>query len=200
MDHLIDILMNLTGPVPYLLVFLVLLACGLGVPIPEDITLFAAGLVSYYGNANVFVMIAVSFVGVMLGDGLMFFLGHRFGIKLLEKRFFKKIFSADRLAKVNAMILDHGTKIIFAARFMPGLRAPIYFSAGTLKVPYRIFLLCDGLAALLSVPAIVYLTFYFGHEVDEIIHVIRKAQNGIVLTILAIVAFYVLKAKIKKSV
>ena len=41
------------------------------------------------------------------------------------------------------------------ARFMPGLRAPIYFTAGTVGVKFHTFLFYDGLAALVSVPAIV---------------------------------------------
>jgi membrane protein DedA with SNARE-associated domain len=49
MDRLIDFLLNFYGPTPYFLIFGILLACGLGLPIPEDITLFAAGLLAYYG-------------------------------------------------------------------------------------------------------------------------------------------------------
>jgi membrane protein DedA with SNARE-associated domain len=72
MDRLLAILMGLTSPWTYLLVFGILLACGLGLPIPEDITLFAAGLISYYGLAHVWWMIVVSLVGVMMGDTIIF--------------------------------------------------------------------------------------------------------------------------------
>ena len=85
MEQLVEFLMGLDGVTPYLIVFTILLACGLGLPIPEDITLFAAGLAAYYGNANHHVMVAVSFIGVMIGDSFVFFLGSRFGPKLKKR-------------------------------------------------------------------------------------------------------------------
>lgn len=50
------------------LVFSVLCACGIGGPIPQDITLFIGGLLSYYGKANGYLMIVVSLTGVRIGD------------------------------------------------------------------------------------------------------------------------------------
>ncbi|HUP57833.1 MAG TPA: DedA family protein, partial [Bdellovibrionota bacterium] len=97
MELLVDFLLNFYGPTPYFLIFGILLACGLGLPIPEDITLFAAGLLAYYGIANLWVMIAMCMVGVLLGDSIIFWLGATYGRKLTKKWFFHKLLPDERL-------------------------------------------------------------------------------------------------------
>ena len=56
----------------YAAVFLVLVACGFGVPVPEDVTLVTGGVIAGLGHANVHTMFAVGMAGVLVGDGLMF--------------------------------------------------------------------------------------------------------------------------------
>lgn len=185
MDKIVDILLNFYGPTPYFLIFGILLACGLGLPIPEDITLFAAGLAAYYGLTNLWVMILVCYSGVIVGDSVIFFLGAKYGQKLTKKWFFHKLLPDDRLAKVKVEFHQRGNRLIFAARFMPGLRAPMYFSAGTLHLPYRVFLFYDGMAALLSVPTIVGAVYYFGDELNKVVRTIQRIEHGIVFVIAA---------------
>jgi membrane protein DedA with SNARE-associated domain len=186
MDRILDILLNFSGPMPYLVVFGILMACGLGLPIPEDITLFAAGLSAYYGITNLWVVITVAYVGVLLGDSIIFSLGAIYGSKLTKKWFFHKILPEERLNMVQAEFHKRGSRLIFAARFMPGLRAPVYFSAGTLHLPIRVFLFYDGLAALVSVPLIIGAVFYFGDELDKVVRIIQRVEHGIIFVIVAI--------------
>ena len=75
--------------------------------------------------------------------------------------------------------------MIFAARFMPGLRAPIFFSAGTLHLPYRVFLFYDGGAALISVPLIIGSVYYFGDELDRVVRVIQRVEHSLAIVLLA---------------
>jgi membrane protein DedA with SNARE-associated domain len=188
MERLVDFLLNFYGPTPYFLIFGILLACGLGLPIPEDITLFSAGLLAYYGVTDLYPMIAVAFVGVILGDLMIFALGHTYGRKLTKKWFFHRLLPDERLNVVQKRFRERGNGLVFLARFMPGLRAPIYFSAGTLKLPYRVFLFYDGVAAAISVPAIIGAVYVFGDELDRVVRVIRKVEHSV----FAIVALAVL--------
>lgn len=45
----------------------------------------------------------------------------------------------------------------------------------------------------MSIPTIVYLVYRFGYEVDQVIHVIKRVQFGIVGMIVGIVVFAGLK-------
>lgn len=204
MDRILDLLLNFYGPTPYLVVFGILLACGLGLPIPEDITLFAAGLSAYYGLTDLLVMILVAYAGVIFGDTLIFLLGASYGRKLTKKWLFHKLLPDERLNVVRTKFHEKGNKLIFIARFMPGLRAPIYFSAGTLHLPYRVFLFYDGLAALLSVPTIIGAVFFFGDELDRVVRIIQRIEHSIVLIILVIILlilgkWYITHRRLKRS-
>lgn len=187
MDKIVDFLLNFYGPTPYIFIFSFLMACGLGLPIPEDVTLFAAGLSAYYGLTNLWIIIVVSYLGIILGDSIIYYLGAVYGRKLTKKWFFGKLITEDRLTVVRKEFHKRGNKVIFAARFMPGLRAPIFFSAGTLHLPYRVFLFYDGFAALISVPTIIGAVFYFGDQLDRVVRVVQRIEHGIVFVIAAIV-------------
>jgi membrane protein DedA with SNARE-associated domain len=204
MDKIVDFLLNFYGPTPYFLVFGILLICGLGLPIPEDITLFAAGLAAYYGLTNLWIVIIVAYLGVIIGDSIIFILGATYGPRLTKLWLFHKLLPDERLNVVRVKLHDRGNKLIFAARFMPGLRAPIFFSAGTLHLPYRVFLFYDGLAALISVPIIIGAVYYFGDELDKVVHVIQRIEHSIFFiiatVILAVLAkWYFTHYRLKRS-
>ncbi|MBL7716396.1 MAG: DedA family protein [Bdellovibrionales bacterium] len=196
MDFLVDFLLDFYGPYPYLIIFGILLGCGLGIPIPEDITLIAAGALTYYGVSDLGLMIVVSMFGVMIGDSFMYFLGAHYGRKLTKKWFFQKILPDERLEKVSKMLNERGPSLLFAARFMPGLRAPIFFSSGVLHVPYWRFFAYDGSAALISVPAIIVSVFYLGETIEKWI---RKIEHGILALIVAVILFFVIKHFVKTA-
>lgn len=197
MDFLVDFFLRFSGPFPYVMVMVVLLACGLGVPIPEDLTLIAAGLLSYYGVADVHLMVVVGLLGVLVGDGTIFFIGRRVGFKIDRIGPLARLLPPDRLEKVRGMLKERGNRVIFFARFMPGLRAPIYFCAGALHLPIRVFVFFDGLAALLSVPLIVYSVFYFGDRLDHVIRVIKNVEHGILVLVVVAVAAAVIRWRLK---
>ena len=159
----------------YFALFIVLFIAGLGVPLPEDIPLIAAGYICHKGSADVRWMVVVGIVGVLVGDGLLFNMGRRYGNNLLGHRWLQRIAKPWLVAKAQAGFDTHGSKIIFAARFMPGLRSVIFLIAGTLKVPYWKFLTFDGSAALISVPVWVIGGWYFGGKIEEFV---RQAKIG----------------------
>ena len=49
------------------------------------------------------------------------------------------------------------------------------------------------MAALISVPTIVYATYFFGNHVDRVVRVVKRIQFGVIGTILFIIAFIVIK-------
>ena len=204
MDRIVDILLALHGPTPYFLILGILLLCGLGLPIPEDITLFAGGLSAYYGLTHLWLIIVVSYFGVIVGDSVIFLLGAVYGRKLTRRWLFHKLLPDERLNAVSSKFQKEGNKLIFVARFMPGLRAPIYFSAGTLHLPYRVFIFYDGVAALLSVPTIIGAVYYFGDELDRVVRVIQRVEHSIFLVIMIVVLavcakWYITHRRLRKN-
>jgi membrane protein DedA with SNARE-associated domain len=74
-EQLIDQLSSLSSVAAYFAIFGVLFVCGLGVPIPEDITLISAGVLASMETISLPWGIAACFCGVLVGDALLFNLG-----------------------------------------------------------------------------------------------------------------------------
>lgn len=192
--ELFDILANIFIDYGYIAVFLVLMACGMGIPIPEDITLITGGVMAGLGNANVHIMVAVGMAGVLIGDGLMFSAGRIFGHRILQFRPIARIMTPKRYAQVQDKFNKYGNWVLFVARFLPGLRTPIYVSAGISgKIGYARFFLMDGLAASLSVPIWVYLGAYSAENIEWLMQKVHQFQILIVvLMLLGAVVFFLL--------
>ena len=172
--------------------FGVLLLCGLGLPVPEDITLVLCGYMTYLrvpkADGPVFIAAAVliGLTGVLAGDTFMFLLGRKYGLHLMDIWPFRRIFGHGRADKARAFLQGHGPKVLFAARFMPGLRSVVFFSSGTLAVHLPVFLFYDGMAALISVPALVLSSWYWGDEIHMVIEKARNGERGILIVLLAV--------------
>lgn len=167
---------------PYLGVVLVLLLGGMGVPIPEDIPLLVSGYLCHLGTADIFLMVPLALSAVVGGDFIMFGLGRRYGDRLFRLRWLNRILTEERLDKVSVIFSKYGGRALFVGRFLPGLRACVFFSAGALRVPAWKMLVYDGSAALISVPTLVLLTYFGGGQIDRF----RALALEVQLTALAI--------------
>jgi len=181
----------------YLGILVVLLLCGLGLPIPEDVPLLTGGWLCYKGLANVWIMIPVGLVGVLSGDFFLFWLGRRFGHQIMEHRLFRKLVNPSRLVKAERLFERHGFKIGFVCRFLPGLRPMLWVACGVSRVPAWVFATTNGAAACISVPTLVLLGKWFGHSIHKVQQDVRNVMYLILLiagaAALAGTAYYIHK-------
>jgi membrane protein DedA with SNARE-associated domain len=144
-----------------------LLLCGLGLPIPEDIILVTAGFLAGENGWPLLPPIIVTYFGILIGDSFIFLVGYKVGHKISRSRLAQKILSPERLEKSRQAFHKYGIWVNFFGRFLPGIRTAIFFTGGTLKYPFHKFFLMDGLAALVSAPAFVWLGYWFGQRFSE---------------------------------
>jgi len=165
----------------YLGLLIVLVLCGLGLPVPEDAVLLTGGFLAHRGLVEYPVALAVSFVGVITGDCSLFFLGRRFGTGLL--RYFGLMHPNSRrsIARMRKFMDRYGNRAVFYGRFLAGLRALVYLSAGSLGVPTSRFLMYDLLGATISVPLVVSLGYLFGSEIERILYYLGGIQRALIL-------------------
>lgn len=185
------VLENTSGGPAYAIVFAVLIACGLGVPLPEDVALITGGFLAYTENVELVPMMIVGFAGILVGDSMIYLAGYRVGVNTKNQGFFSRILTPEKRDRVQTLFRKHGEKMVFVARFMPGVRAVMYFSAGSAHMSYRRFIAFDGLAALVSAPVFVYLGYYFGADLASLIHKIRHGQTRVLLAVVIVVVGYV---------
>lgn len=191
-------IMALSGFQAYAAILAVLFACGLGVPIPEDITLFAAGFLAYKGRITLMGALLVGLLGVLIGDSFMYLIGRNFGRRVFGWPVFRKMFTEDRIRMAEEKINNNAKIICFTSRFAPGLRAPVYITSGILRVPFPVFIGMDGLAALVSVPVWVIMAYYLGDKVEMVLEIAKNAKIGIAVALLLLIGYYLFR-KFRKS-
>ena len=158
--------LSLWGP------FALLIFCGVGLPIPEDIILIAAGYLGAGEGHSLYLIMLVMYVGIVVGDSMIFSLGHFVGRKALRWKLVQSLMTPSRMVKAEEAFKKYGTGVIFVGRFLPGLRAPIFFTAGFLKFTYPRFLLMDGFAALISAPLFVFMGHWAGE--NDTLHLLKE--------------------------
>ena len=179
------------------------MACGLGLPLPEDVALITGGYLAGKGPpigvGSLPLMILVGLAGILIGDSIIFKAGATYGEALLQTRLGRHI-PGERVERIIGLFERHGPKFIMMARFLPGVRAVTYFVAGTTGVPYWKFLLYDGIAACASAPGWVLLGYWAGKN-----RMLRKAwqyakevQIGVIGVILAIIILWVAFSLIRR--
>lgn len=193
-DWLLTLVGGTAGFAAYGVVFLVLLAAGFGLPLPEDIPLLAGGVLVYEGKATLWGMMLTGYVGILVGDSVMFMLGRRLGPRLGQnpKGFFARIMTPEKRARVEQLFKKHGEKIVMVARFLPGVRAVTYFTAGSVGMSYARFALYDSIAALASAPGFVYLGYYFGEDIDSLIDRVARGERSVMIGLALVILVVVL--------
>jgi membrane protein DedA with SNARE-associated domain len=148
-------------------IVLALIVAGLGMPVPEDIMLLAAGVLVSQGKTSYLEALAACAVGVMVGDTMIFSFARRLGPAALSRRPFNLLITPERHAKIEGMFHKYGNVIVFMARHMAGLRAPTFAMAGMHNMPLSQFWLWDGLGICVSAPVVIYIGKLFGDNLDE---------------------------------
>jgi membrane protein DedA with SNARE-associated domain len=199
--RLVEMLSGHGLAVGYAAVFGVLVLCGFGLPMPEDVVLVTGGVLAWMGSdlevvtvstmlhhPGLHVMVLFGLGGILVGDSVIFWAGRKLGMRVAEIRPLRRIITPARLAEAEKMIRRRGNLVVVIARFLPGLRAPTYFTVGHSKLPFWEFLLFDGVAAAVSAPLWVCLGFYFGSNIGEAARQAAHFGNYILAAVLAVVA------------
>jgi membrane protein DedA with SNARE-associated domain len=163
----------------YVAVFLALVLMGLGLPLPEELVLVLAGYLSWADLAQFWLMIATCAAAIACGDLLPYLAGRIFGERFLRSRVGRRWLNPRRMRRFNQLFLRYGAKVVFFARFFPGLRSVAYVVAGSLRMPLARFLFLDGLGILVTVPTFVGIGYAFGSNIDAALAKIRKWEHGL---------------------
>lgn len=203
---------NETAPnAPYLVIFGILLATGFGLPLPEDIPLIVGGYLCGqaamidHAHPSLWIMLPGCMIAIVGSDIVLYALGVWIGPSIHRHPILKRIVGNRNLARARFMFKRHDAKFVFFARFLPGIRAPAFFTAGTFKMPIKRFLLWDGAAACLSAPWAILLGYYFHEEVEFAREALSKGKTvGFVIIGVIIVIFvglhFLVNKKFEKAV
>ncbi|HVT30450.1 MAG TPA: DedA family protein [Lacipirellulaceae bacterium] len=180
----------LLHPANYLAIFLFIAATGCGMPIPEEAAIVVAGVLSSQHQLYWPYALAACLAGAIVGDSFMYAIGYRWGHGIFTSHpRFAKLFAAENEKQFQKAVEAHALKVMLVARFLVGIRAPVYVMTGVVRLPYRRFLLYDLLSASLVVGTVFGLSYWFGEQVAGWVkHAEIRATIVVVLIVIAAVA------------
>jgi membrane protein DedA with SNARE-associated domain len=153
----------------YLAVFAVVGIESLGVPLPGEIALVAASLLAATGVTNVWWVAVAASAGAIIGDSIGYAIGRRGGRSMLDRfgRRFPRHFSPAHLGKAEKLFARWGVWTVFFGRFVALLRILAGPLAGTLRVPYRKFLVANAAGGILWAAGTAFAIWAIGQVAED---------------------------------
>jgi membrane protein DedA with SNARE-associated domain len=185
----------------YPVVCTLFLMCSFGFPLPEEVIIISVGVLAYMAGhpdqfpppepgltgIGVYDAAIVTFLGVILSDMVVFFLGRKYGPKLMRFKLIKNLITPAAMEKIERWTAKYGMWASGVFRFTPGLRFPGFWTCGMAGLPPWKFIIVDGGAALLSVPTQVMLVSYYGESILGFLKQLKVMVAVIILLILLLV-------------
>lgn len=151
-----------------LVLFAVVLAEQIGLPIPAAPMLVAAGTLAGMGRMSLALVIGVPVAAAMLGDLLWYVLGRRLGRPVLGILCRISLEPDACVRRTENAFTRHGVRALLVAKFIPGLSTVAPPLAGIFGVGLARFAAYDGLGALFWVETNVALGYLFSHHVERL--------------------------------
>ncbi len=174
-------------------IFLTLLLAGLGLPIPEETAILAAGVLAHQQVVRWWIALPVCLTGAVAGDCALYWVGRRWGERILDWRPVRRVLSRSREGELKAAYREHGAKVVFTARHVAGVRAAAFLTAGIAGVSFWKFLVVDSAAALVGVPIGFWVAYVFTDHLTAILRGVHRVERWLGLLVIAgLVAWWTL--------
>jgi len=172
-------------------VFLHVLAEQAGVPLPAYPTLIVAGALAAHANYDISQLLFVAVAAALLADFGWYFAGARLGRPVLRTLCRISLSPDSCVRQTESIYLRWGAPSLLVAKFIPGFAAVATALAGSIGTRLWVFLLFDGLGALLWAGLAVGLGVAFQNAVNDVIEVLEQFGKWGLLAIIAGFALFI---------
>ena len=174
LERLIDL-----GSLPALV--LALLVAGFGVPIPEDVVLLAGGVFAHRSNVDWWWVLGTVYLSAILADCILFAVVRIWGEAWLGHAPLRWLVTTKRRERVRRLLSRHGARAVFIGRHLGGLRAVVFALAALEGVRFRVFVLYDALAGLLTVPFVFALGYLGSSHASAVARGLASAEHWLLV-------------------
>ncbi|HUY26994.1 MAG TPA: DedA family protein [Candidatus Binataceae bacterium] len=170
----------------YLGIFICVFVGNLGVPVPEETVMLAAGFLAGRSILDLRMVYLVTIASAVSGDTCGFILGRTGGQRLLARLAANFSFARQRYDRLQIFFQTHGAKAVFMARFIAGVRFMAGPMAGAAGMPFLRFLGWNVLGAVIWCTLISTVGYLVG---DELYHALRVAHLASLWVAVAVILF-----------
>lgn len=177
-----------------LVVFAATFAARVGAPVPAAPLLVAAGGLSVGGMPSLPslpALLAVAIAANVLGDGLWFYAGRRYGHRVLGLLCRISLSPDSCVRQSEALILRWGGSALVAAKFVPGVSVVAAPMAGAVGMSLPRFVGYDALGGALWSAVFLVLGVVFSSEVQRLLEALAQAGAAATVLLVLVVAGFV---------
>jgi membrane protein DedA with SNARE-associated domain len=138
-------------------VFVILMLEMIGIPFPAETTLTAAGLGLSNGTFTFIPLFLTAVLGNVAGSSIAYWLGQRLGRTVILKIGKYVGITEQRLGKAEDKLLKYRIPVFLLSKFIAGVRVFVPYLAGINKMPFKMFLAYNTLAAIIWVTFFIFL-------------------------------------------
>ncbi|MCN9240980.1 DedA family protein [Streptomyces sp. RY43-2] len=199
--HVQEWLDTVPAALVYVVVGLVIGLESLGIPLPGEIVLVSAALMSsQHGGINPVVLGACASLGAVVGDSIGYAIGRKGGRPLLAwlGKKFPRHFSEGHVATAERSFTKWGMWAVFFGRFVALLRIFAGPLAGVLHMPYWKFLIANVLGGVIWAGGTTAVIYYLGVVAESWLK--QFSYLGLVAAVvIGLASMLIVKRKAKKS-
>ncbi|MCX7143015.1 MAG: DedA family protein/thiosulfate sulfurtransferase GlpE [Proteobacteria bacterium] len=172
-------------------VFLHVLAEQAGFPLPAYPTLIVAGALIAHANYGVSGLLLAAVAASLIADLAWYFAGARLGRPVLRTLCRISLSPDSCVRQTESIYFRWGPPSLLVAKFIPGFAAVATALAGSVRTRLWVFLLFDGVGALLWAGVAVGLGVAFQNAVNDVIEVLEQLGKWGLLAVVAAFALIV---------
>jgi membrane protein DedA with SNARE-associated domain len=188
--QVIDQILLFIGQYGYLVIFFGVMLESVGIPLPGESILIAAGFLVHQGTLDLSETIAFGILGSIVGNQIGYWVGRQGGRPFILHWGHYVGITTERLVRVEGFFARHGGKAVFLSRFVPGFRAFGALVAGIGRMYWRTFLFYNVLAGVVWAPTSVVIGYLFSGSLDLIEQWMGLATVLLVLLLVLTLVFY----------
>jgi membrane protein DedA with SNARE-associated domain len=174
-----------------LVLFFIVLAEQLGLPLPAPPVLMAIGALAATGRFTLARGVLLTVVACLIADFVWFELGRRRGTRVLNLLCRVSLEPDSCVRTTQNTLAGRGARVLLYAKFLPGLSTVAPPVAGLIGMSAARFLVYDTLGALLWSGAYIALGYAFGPEIELVVARFSDVGGRVFVLVLLCVALYV---------
>ena len=174
-----------------IVLFAVVFAEQVGLPIPAVPVLLAAGALAGAGKMNLALAMGLGVVACLLGDLIWYYLGRHRGVQVLKVLCRISLEPDSCVRRTENFFIRHGTRSLVLAKFIPGLSTVTPALAGLFRVSVERFMLYNGLGALLWTAAFIAPGYLFSDQLEWVAAEAARLGSSFVVLVGGVLALYI---------